>query len=100
MNTSVINIKVERSFKSQVQKLADEFGLSVSALIHVLLKHALTTKTITLGASEKPNAFFKKTLEESEKDIKAGQVVTFRKPADVLKYLDSLIAKDKHVSKN
>lgn len=53
MNTAVITVKIDPKLKKDAQKMADEFGVSLSALIHALLKNVVRTKTLILSADPK-----------------------------------------------
>jgi addiction module RelB/DinJ family antitoxin len=94
MDTSVINIKVDASVKKQIQKIAQQMGISVSALINGFLRHVIKTKTVTFSASEEPTQFMLDALAESEKDIKEGRVVSFDNPTDAITYLDRFLIND------
>ncbi len=74
MDTAVINIKVEPALKLQVRSFAQELGLSVSSLIHVLLKQAVRSQTVSLSLAEEPSDYLKEILDEAREDIKAGRV--------------------------
>ena len=67
MNTTVINIKTNPEVKSKAQAIAEELGLSLSAVINVLLKQFVRTKTINLDLNreEVPSPYLKKMLKES-----------------------------------
>lgn len=100
MNTAIVNVKVNPSVKRQAQKVAEEMGLSLSALVNGFLKHLIKTKTVTFSASEEPTPYLLQTLKESKEDIKAGRVVSFKNPTDALTYLDTMIANEQKASKN
>ena len=92
MNTAVINIKVQPDIKKAAVELADEFGLSLSAFLNVLIKKALRTRTVVLGAGdERPSEYMVKALRESDEDIKNGRVISFDSGKEALKYLDKMI---------
>ncbi len=75
MNTAVINVKVPIAIKKEARMIADEMGLSLSALIHGFLRHVIRTRSVTFSApKEIPNAYMRKALKQSEKDIKEGWV--------------------------
>jgi addiction module RelB/DinJ family antitoxin len=102
MNTTSLHIKIEPDIKEQAQKTAGELGLSLSAVTKALLKQFIRTKQLSIGARERteiPNAYLRKVLKESEEDIKAGRVVSFKNSKEALSYLDSLIEHDRHPTK-
>lgn len=88
MNTAVINIKVDLKTKDQVQEIAQELGLSVSALVHGFFKQLLRTKSVTFSVSEEPSDWLVNELKESARDIKSGRVSpNFSNPTDAVKWL-------------
>lgn len=89
MQTAVINIKTEPKVKKEAQAVAKNLGFSLSSLIDGYLRHLVRTKEVHFSLEE-PSDYMKKALRESEVDIKAGRVVSFRNPKDALKYIDSL----------
>ncbi len=74
MNTTVINIKTELQVKKKAQVVAEEMGISLSALINGFLRHVIKTKTFTFTAREEPSPWLIGALKESREDIKAGRV--------------------------
>lgn len=100
MSTAVINIKVNKDLKYEAQILAEELGLSLSALINICLKKIVRTRVIELNAAEKPSDYMIKALKESKEDIKAGRVISFKTPTEVLDHLDKLIEHDKRSGRN
>jgi len=60
MNTAIINIKTEPKVKAEVQKVANDLGVSVSSFVNSFLKDLIRTKRVTMRADEKLN---KKTLD-------------------------------------
>jgi len=90
MNTAVINIKIQPSLKKEAMRVADDFGLSLSALINGLLKQVVRTKTVTFNANEEPSDYLVKALKESKEDIKNGRVSpAFNNAEDAIKWLES-----------
>ena len=94
-NSAVINIKIEPRLKSQAQKVAEELGLTLSALVKGILKQLIDTKEVVFRVSEKPTEFLLSSLKAAEADVKAGRVVSFRNGREALKYLDDLIADER-----
>lgn len=89
---------MDTATKKQAQKTASELGLSLSSVVKALLKQFIRTKSLTVGLKERPeipNAYLRKSLKQSEEDIKAGRVISFETPDDALKYVSSLIQDDK-----
>lgn len=82
--------------KKQAQKTANELGLSLSATIKVLLKQFIRTKQLSVGLTEKPTEQLIKSLKQSDKDIKAGRITSFKTGRDALTYLDREIKDEQH----
>jgi|SRR2546426_278101 len=98
MNTTSLHIKIEPSIKREAQKTASELGLSLSAVTKALLKQFIRSKHLSVGISEIPNARLRKSLQQSEEDIKAGRVLSFASAKDALVYLDKEIADEKRAT--
>lgn len=96
MNTASLHIKIEPLIKEQAQKTADELGLSLSAVMKALLKHFIRTKHLSVGIKDVPSEYLIRSLEQSDKDIKAGRVISFKDGREALDYLDREIANEKH----
>lgn len=75
--------------------MAEELGLTLSAVTKALLKQFIRTKQLSVGIDEVPNDLLKKSLKQSDKDIKAGKTISFKDGKDALDYIDSLIIHDK-----
>ena len=94
-------MKIEPDFKEQAQKTAEELGLSLSAVMKALLKQFIRTKQLSVNAGQRPeipNARLRKSLKQSEDDIKAGRVLSFASAKDALEYLDNEIAGEKRAT--
>lgn len=100
MNTAVINIKINPQVKKDAQKLAKDLGFSLSSLINGYLKQIIRTKSVNFDLTERPSEYMIQALKESKKDIKAGRVISFKKPNDALDYLDKLIVDEKKSRQN
>jgi addiction module RelB/DinJ family antitoxin len=94
MQSAVINIKVEPKTKKEAQKIADQLGLSLSAVIHGYLKQFIRTQSVEFTLEEIPNKATQKALKEAEEDIKNGFVsATFNNTKDALSWLKDPKAK-------
>ena len=79
MNTTSLHIQIEPVIKQQAQKTASELGLSLSSVVKALLKQFIRTKRLSVGIQERPeipNEYLRKSLKQSEEDIKAGRVIS------------------------
>ena len=99
MNTTSLHIQIEPVIKQQAQKTASELGLSLSSVVKALLKQFIRTKSLAVGIKERPeipNEYLRKSLKQSEEDIKAGRVISFKTPDDAIAYVSSLIEDEKN----
>lgn len=91
MNTTVINIKTNPDVKLKAQAIAEELGLSLSAVINALLRQFVRTKAVNLDLNreEIPSPYLKRILKESMEDIKKGRVSpTFTNAKDAVAWLN------------
>ncbi|HSX40537.1 MAG TPA: type II toxin-antitoxin system RelB/DinJ family antitoxin [Candidatus Saccharimonadales bacterium] len=100
MNNAVITIKIDKQTKSQAQKVAQDLGFSLSAIIKAQLRYLVRAKHVHVSLAEKPNSYFVKSLAQSEKDIKEGRVTAFESGKDALFYLEQEIEDEKKGRKN
>lgn len=67
VNNTTINIRTDKTTKSQAEKLFDSFGMSMSTAINVFLKQAVREQRIPFDINnEVPNALTEQVLKESE----------------------------------
>lgn len=89
MNTAIINIKTNPKVKAEFQKIADELGLSVSALINGYLKEIVRSKKVTFSLSEKPSRYLVNAIKQAEKDLKQGKASpAFKTGKEAVKWLE------------
>lgn len=96
MNTAVINVKVNPEVKKDAQKIAEQLGFSLSGIINGYLRQFIRTKAVRFNLEERPTEYMIKSLKESEEDIRAGRVTTFKTGSEALDYLDQEIADERH----
>ncbi len=88
---TVINVKADKEIKVKAKKIAQDLGLSLSAVINAYLKQFVRNKSVYFSA--KPN--MSKELEDLlgiiEKDIKKDKNLSFviSDKKDLKKYLSS-----------
>jgi len=73
---TIINIKADREIKKKAQKIADELGLSLSAVINAYLRQFIRNREIyfRLGSTMSPE--LERHLEEIEEDIKKNRNIS------------------------
>ena len=96
MQSAVINFTTEEKIKQEAQKVAKKMGISLSTVLNNYLKHFVRTKKVVFSVDDEiPNAWLINALKQSEKDEKAGRVITFKNPQEELDYLDKEIADER-----
>ncbi len=97
MNTASILIKTDPQIKTKAQKTAEKMGLSLTSVINHYLKHFINTETITFSIRDEiPSQYLINALKESEADVKAGRVTSFKSGKEALAYLDSMIEHERN----
>ncbi|MBI3459285.1 type II toxin-antitoxin system RelB/DinJ family antitoxin [Candidatus Azambacteria bacterium] len=92
MNTTVINIKTDKSLKNEAQKLAKGFGLPLSAIINSYLRGFVHEKRIVFSEPPMPNIKTRKILDLALSDINKNKnlVGSFNSANEMDRFLDSL----------
>ncbi len=87
--TTTIHVKTDVKTRNEAKKVAEDHGLSLTALINVVLKQIARTKHLTLSLEEEPNEYFKKELKQALKDREEGKASPIFKSADeAIKWLE------------
>lgn len=87
MNTTTIHVKIDTKTKIEAKSVAEEFGLTLTALVNALLKQIARTKQLYLSVEkEEPTEYFKQLMREADEDVKAGRVLSFKSGEDVLSF--------------
>ena len=69
----VINFKVDKETKEEAQKLAQELGIPLSALVNSQLRQLIRTRSFELNATPTMTPFLEGVLDQVESDRKAGR---------------------------
>lgn len=89
MNTAIINIKTEKDLKTKVQKVANELGISVSALINGYLKQVVRSQKVIFTIDEKPSKYLIEAIKQARKERKEGKSSpVFDNAKDAVKWLN------------
>jgi addiction module RelB/DinJ family antitoxin len=90
MDTDVVNIRINPKTKKQAQKIAEDLGFSLSALINAYLKQLVRTKTINFSTlEENPTEYMLDSLKEAEGEIKSGDISpAFNNAEDAIAWLN------------
>lgn len=89
MNTAVINIKTDKNLKTEIQNIANELGISVSALINSYLKQVTRSQKVILTLDEKPSKYLIEAIKQAQKERKEGKSSpVFDNAEDAIKWLN------------
>ena len=89
---TMINIKADRAVKEEAQRLAEELGLSLSAVVNASLKHFVRTREIHFRIDPTPTPYLKSIIRQAEKDFRAKKNISkpIRTAKELDRYLDRL----------
>jgi len=74
MNTTALYVKIEPKTKKEAQKVAEDLGLSLSAVVNGFLKQFIKTKTITFSAHDEiPNKATRLLLRQADEEYRKGK---------------------------
>lgn len=92
MKTTMINVKTDKKVKEEAQKLAEELGFTLSALVTASLKQFIRTRSVSFSAAHEMTPYLEGVLDEVEKDVKAGKNLSpkFSNAKDMDAYLFNL----------
>lgn len=91
MNTkTLITIKTEKSLKELAQKTAQEIGIPLGTIINSLIKQFVRNKEVVLSVTNRPSAYLKQAIEDSEREIAEGNVSGPFTHDDFIKHLKKL----------
>jgi len=89
MYAAVINIKTEKNLKKQVQSIASDLGLSLSALINVYLKQLVRTRKLELDLGEEPSVYLRTIIKKADENYKKGAASSgFKTSNEAVKWLE------------
>lgn len=90
MQTAVVSIKVDPDVKKEAQKVAEELGFSLSAVLTGFIKTFIREKSINFSLEPKYSDYFIKSMKESEENVKNGFVSpSFDNAEDAIAWLDN-----------
>lgn len=89
MKTSAFSIKIDPRVKKEAQKIADQLGFSLSAIINASLKNLVRSKTVSYSLLE-PTPLLEKAIHSARKDRTLGKsVARFKSSSEMMKSLRS-----------
>lgn len=87
MKTAVLNIKIDPKVKKEAQKVADELGFTLSAIINASLKNLARSKTISYSVLE-PSPRLKRSIKSARLDrVHRKSVGSFRDAESMIRSL-------------
>lgn len=86
------SIKLDKDVKTQAQKLAVDFGLSLSTLINAQLKQFIRDKQLIISKAPKMSSYLEKLLGPIEQNIRRGKNLSkpVKSTEDLDKYFSAL----------
>ncbi len=89
---TIINIKADKEVKENAQKLAEELGLSLSAVINSQLKQFIRSRSLFISSIPTMTPELEDLLGKIEKDIKEGKNLSpaMANVEEIESYLNSL----------
>jgi antitoxin component of RelBE/YafQ-DinJ toxin-antitoxin module len=89
--TTTLHIKTDTKVRDQVEKLAKQNGLTVTALVNISLRSLIKRPVLELDLAPEPNARTRKIIDQARNDYKAGKNISgpFRTVAELRKHLES-----------
>ena len=90
-NTTVLNIKIDKTLKEQAQQVAKALGLPVSTLVSASLKDIIRTRSVTFSVEPQFRPEVIKSLLKSSENAKKGIDVSpgFDNLTDAFGWLDT-----------
>ncbi len=93
MNKTMLHIRLDKALKNEVQKVADELGLSITAVGRRLFSNFAVTKSIVFDKPLIPNTKTACEIDESLANHKAGKnASSFNTPLEMDAHFDKLRA--------
>lgn len=89
---TVLNIKTDRDVKKQAQELANEFGLSLSAVVNMYLKQFIRNQEIKLSTAPKMTPMLEQLIGRALSDYRHGKNISpaFSSEEEIKNYLSKL----------
>lgn len=89
---TVINIKTDKEVKRDAQRLAENLGFSLSAVINAYLRQFVRNKEVYFSISPRMSSSLEKLLSGIENDIKSKKNTSsaFSSEKELKKHLTSL----------
>ncbi len=88
----MVNLKLDKDVKEQLQEFSEEVGLSVTALLNVQIKQILRDRSFTVEAPLEPTEYLKEAIQATDEELKNDRkgMITLKSPADIDAFFDKL----------
>jgi addiction module RelB/DinJ family antitoxin len=73
MTKMMISIKADREVKEKAQHIAEELGLSLSAIINASLKQFIRERKVEFSAAPRTTPYLEGVVKEARADWRAGK---------------------------
>lgn len=73
---TVLNLKIDKETKEQAASVAEDMGLTLSAVVNGFLKHYVQTRELHLSANPRITPYLEKVAERARKDYAAGKNIS------------------------
>ena len=67
MNTTTIHVKIDTKTKIEANRVAEEFGFTLTALVNALLRQIARTKQLYLNVEKEEFRYLDKLIENDKK---------------------------------
>jgi len=86
---TAINIKADTVVKKKAQKLAEELGLTLSAVVNASLKEFIRNQSVSFSTVPRMSKRLERIIAEAERDLKVGKNISpiFNSAEDAIRYL-------------
>lgn len=91
MADTLLTVRTDTKVKKEAAKVAESLGFTLSSLVNAYLRKLIKTKRVDFAESYEPTPYLKRLIKQAEKEYKEGKTLSFKNPADALRYVDSLI---------
>lgn len=88
---TIINIKADKEVKENAQKVAEELGLTLSAIVNASLKQFIRTREVYFSSVPRMTEELEILINQANKDYKEKKNISpvFASAKDALDYLHS-----------
>ena len=91
MSKALLSVRTDEETKKEITDFAASVGLSVSALVTVVLKQTMQEGRVVLSPPLEPTPYLKKLIQKAEEDLKAGRASPPMNREEAQKHLRSLM---------